>query len=180
LRKVIPFPNIRKTVRQKFTDILAEAEREQAQSKAGSVAYAFLIISLLCTVAPYKPLSIFASMAVLPIGTLYFAICYKHPFLFIRKSFATLVALVVLSVASGCSAGFTYNPDQTVLDLCRDEFSDSCRYGVSNGVTLFGIQVQESSIEAAITNGSIEKTYAIDRSWSGGIVSTSEFIVYGG
>jgi len=178
--KIIKFPEIKKKVVNKFSEILAEAEREQVDSRIGQVSSTFLILFIIGTLVPVDSISTFFSMAVLPAIIIYAVACFRQPFLILRKSFASIAVLMVISVASGCSAGFTFNADQTVLDLCRDEFGNSCRFGESTGISVFGINFRKASIDQALTDAGIEKAFAIDRSWSGGVVRTSKIIVYGG
>ncbi|WP_321367657.1 hypothetical protein [uncultured Desulfuromusa sp.] len=135
--------------------------------------YWLLIFSLIATTLPHPTVNIISSFTVVFLAGSIAFISFR---LLLQK---TVIAFLLLSLVSGCSAAtFTKsNFDMLDLNLCGSD--EPCRMGSASGIAVLGLGLDDVSVEVAQMNGLITKVRGVDSARSYGLISMASVRVVG-
>jgi hypothetical protein len=146
--------------------------------------YILLIAFLLATTLPNSFINILASLGTIGtlgiIGLLHFErrrLLGAPPRRF-RKFQGAVAALVIMSVLTGC-AGPLFGKNGKMARACSDVEGKPCRYGVAQGVGIFGFGLDQVTLRNAVEAGHLNKVISSSEVRGYGLISMARVTVYG-
>jgi hypothetical protein len=166
------------TTKTRIARLLSEATPapKTEQPKAYHTLWSLLGLSLIGTMLPFQTVVTFFSLTAVMTFSITLLLIWKKQTRISKPASGLLIALLTASMLSGCSPALFSRTSPEMLELIREQ---DYRYYTMEKYGIFGLGLDELTIENAQFEGNIETVYVAKLEQGYGIVSMSRITVAG-